>query len=202
MRLFTRRDEPRAEEQPGTETAAGSDMEAVLDLARARIEAVVDAAKAAAADIRRVADEQVEAADIEHRINRERVAADLLASLVERADGLRGDAEGLARLLDRASTRLGDLPGKTEAAVESPAPAAAGGREQVDERRPAPFQARGGSRPRTSRPSDPTGIRLLATQMAVAGSSRSEVAARLEREFGVADAGAVLDEVFAGTETG
>ena len=39
------------------------------------------------------------------------------------------------------------------------------------------------------------GARLLATQMAVAGSSREEIASRLENEFGIADPGALLDGI-------
>lgn len=42
-------------------------------------------------------------------------------------------------------------------------------------------------------PSD--GARLLATQMAVAGSSRSEIESRLQNEFGIHDAGPMLDAI-------
>lgn len=41
------------------------------------------------------------------------------------------------------------------------------------------------------------GVRLLATQMAVAGSTREEIEARLLSEFGVIDASEVLDDVLA-----
>lgn len=39
------------------------------------------------------------------------------------------------------------------------------------------------------------GARLLATQMAVAGSTRDEIAWRLREEFGIEDASAILDEI-------
>jgi hypothetical protein len=39
------------------------------------------------------------------------------------------------------------------------------------------------------------GARLLATQMAVAGSTRDEIAWRLREEFGIHDASAILDEI-------
>jgi hypothetical protein len=39
------------------------------------------------------------------------------------------------------------------------------------------------------------GARLLATQMAVAGSTRDEIAWRLREEFGINDATAILDEI-------
>ena len=38
------------------------------------------------------------------------------------------------------------------------------------------------------------GARLLATRMAVAGSSRDRIAARLQDEFGIEDPDAILDE--------
>jgi hypothetical protein len=42
----------------------------------------------------------------------------------------------------------------------------------------------------------PEGVRLIATQMAVAGSSRKEIERRLQRQFGIVDAASVLDDVF------
>ena len=50
---------------------------------------------------------------------------------------------------------------------------------------------RGGYRPRSSS----QGERLLARQMLAAGSSRAEIEARLRDEFGIADAGALIDEL-------
>ncbi len=52
-----------------------------------------------------------------------------------------------------------------------------------------PPPGRGGGTP----PSD--GARLLATQMAVAGSSRAEIESRLQNEFGIWDAGPMLDAI-------
>ncbi len=49
------------------------------------------------------------------------------------------------------------------------------------------------SRPAGAPPSD--GARLLATQMAVAGSSRAEIESRLQNEFGIWDAGPMLDAI-------
>jgi hypothetical protein len=47
-----------------------------------------------------------------------------------------------------------------------------------------------------SHPPMPEGVRLIATQMAIAGASRVEVERRLERQFGIVDAGPALDEIF------
>jgi hypothetical protein len=69
-----------------------------------------------------------------------------------------------------------------------------------------PQQAVAGPPPRTS--GDPAaqaprqdasrvseGARLLATQMAVAGSTRDEIAWRLREEFAIHDPSAILDEI-------
>ncbi len=46
------------------------------------------------------------------------------------------------------------------------------------------------------RPVIPEGVRLIATQMAIAGASRVEIERRLQRQFGIADSQSVLDEIF------
>jgi len=48
-------------------------------------------------------------------------------------------------------------------------------------------------RPFGSQPSE--GARLLATQMAVAGSNREEIQSRLSHEFGIHDTGPMLDAI-------
>ena len=44
------------------------------------------------------------------------------------------------------------------------------------------------------------GVRLIATQMAIAGSSRAEIERRLRIQFGVRDADLALEEIFGGSE--
>jgi len=46
------------------------------------------------------------------------------------------------------------------------------------------------------------GVRLIATQMAIAGSSRSEIERRLRIQFGVHDADQALDEIFGTRRSG
>jgi hypothetical protein len=58
-----------------------------------------------------------------------------------------------------------------------------------------PFKRRNGAGPEAVARTNAEGIRLLATQMAVAGSSREDIEARLSSEFGVDDATEVLAEV-------
>ncbi len=45
------------------------------------------------------------------------------------------------------------------------------------------------------RPENAAGARLLATQMAVSGSSRREIEARLRSGFEIEDTGAILDAI-------
>ena len=71
-------------------------------------------------------------------------------------------------------------------------------------RRPRPHRRRPRRRRLPAAPADEPppqsprvseGARLLATQMAVAGSTRDEIAWRLREEFGIQDASAILDEI-------
>ena len=50
-------------------------------------------------------------------------------------------------------------------------------------------------RPGERRGSTPAGARLLATQMAVSGSSRAEIEARLRNGFAIDDTRAILDAI-------
>jgi hypothetical protein len=75
------------------------------------------------------------------------------------------------------------------APTEQPIPPQPSGEEPGDSLPPHPP----GARLSGVSPSD--GARLLATQMAVAGSSRSEIEGRLRNEFGIDDAGPMLDAI-------
>lgn len=61
--------------------------------------------------------------------------------------------------------------------------------------RPQPDPPRAAPAPATNRAPVSEGARLLATQMAVAGSTRDEIAWRLREEFGIQDSTAILDEI-------
>lgn len=162
------------------------------------------------------------------RINRERLVAELSESLLERADGLSRDAAGLAELLDRAGGRLAKLGASDAARpVEERGPRPAEQRpsppdsprtegpdssstltQRVSDRfsermtpsaSPPGFRRKSmvsGKRPRPQASTE--GLRLLATQMAVAGSSREEIEGRLRDEFGVSDPGPLLGDSVAG----
>jgi hypothetical protein len=137
-----------------------------------------------------------------------RLLADLGSSLVDRVNEISAECERLSRMLDRASKLTADARSSS-----SPAPAhdipeifkpatrngiapAAPETERELAPEPAPRPAPQPDRRRTPGQTTPEGVRLAATQMAVAGSSRSEIERCLRIQFGVRDADAALDEIF------
>ena len=116
-------------------------------------------------------------------------------ALVEQAEAIRRESERLLETVRRTGARIqpdgdGTAPaeetplsrGKHLAAVPSgPEPAA------EDSLRPAPEAPR--------RSENAAGARLLATQMAVSGSSRKEIEGRLRSGFEIEDTGAILDAI-------
>ena len=155
--------------------------------------------------------------------NRERgqgshTRADLLAglasALVDRTGEIRADCERLSALMERTAKLVADR----DAAAE-PAPGA-----EVDPIEPAPADEPAAMSRPERRPSDPSikprwltgageqpgvpttstseGVRLIATQMAIAGSTRGEIERRLRIQFGVNDAGQALDEIFGTRRSG
>lgn len=124
----------------------------------------------------------------EHRREDSAIRADLLAglasALVDRTEGIRTDCARLSALIDRTARLIAERD-STAAQVPPPEsrPPSLGGRED-------------GFAGTTSE-----GVRLIATQMAIAGSSRSEIERRLRTEFGINDAARALDEIF-GTQRG
>lgn len=154
---------------------AGSAREArsaeLLSAASERIRAIGEAAAHASSEIAvdalRYADAGGGSAE------REQLVSELARTLVERADAIRKQSEQLTALLDRAA---GALAEDGETAPPAPPVSESSGRVQPERR-------------------ISEGVRLLTTQMAVAGSSRTEIAERLRREFGVSDAHEVVARV-------
>lgn len=182
-----RKDRPA---QPDSSLAAGT---------AERLAAIVEAAERAAVTVIDDAEEQARRRLEEATVEADHLVADRLAALSELTDSLIAEAEGLrgqsARLvasLEEAKRRLGAAePGATRpreasrpthlSAVDPlDAPAAAA---------PTELHAAGGER------SSAAGARLLATQMAVSGSSREEIAARLRNGFEIEDAASILDAI-------
>lgn len=121
------------------------------------------------------------------------MASSLMAALAERTGELRGDADELARLLDRATLQIQKAGVREDVAETSTRPTD----EQVKAAK-AKLEAAEAAREDASMglPGHVSeGVRLLTMQMAVAGSSREEIKVRLLKEFKVQNPDQVLDEV-------
>jgi small-conductance mechanosensitive channel len=165
-----------------------------------RLEAIVEAAERAAEGVIDDAEEQARAylAEARARADREaeerlRPLAGLTDSLLAEAAALRQQAERLQATLEEAKARLeqnGALPAEEPRERRGHLAAVApitDGRVPVEQ-----DSERGGA---------PSGARLLATQMAVSGSSREEIERRLRNEFGIEDAHAILDAIMGPEES-
>lgn len=168
-----------------------------------RVTSIIEAAERAAAALIDKADANAKRYLEEAEAEADRVVAarlegllDATDELVDQAEAIRRESERLLETLRRTGARVqpdgdgvADLPedvavrGKHLAAVPSePGPAAVG------EAPPPPDEQPG-------RRSDSAGARLLATQMAVSGSSRREIEARLRSGFEIEDTGSILDAI-------
>jgi vacuolar-type H+-ATPase subunit H len=188
-------------------TARGREIE---DSTAARLAEIVAAAEKAARQVIDEAEEEARSRIIDAREEADRIVADRLAGLAQlteeisaQADALRRQSEALQRALAEAKAELGGAE-----PFEVPAP---NGRPAADRdfdpepdpgaRRPAgpaltvvasAEQRRGGA---AESADTPAGARLLATQMAVSGSSRAEIEDRLRTGFAIKDTGAILDAI-------
>lgn len=157
-------------------------LEAIVEAAERAAEGVIDDAEAQArrylAQAREQADRQAD----------DRVAelADLLDSLLGQAATLRHEAERLQATLEAAKLKLEgeEGPPGVEQPEDPPQPEAP--RLRVLAERDAEEDARR---------ADASGARLLATQLAVSGSSREEIELRLRNGFKVEDTDAILDAI-------
>lgn len=130
---------------------------------------------------------------LEGRYGSSVMADELIGAVRGRVEGVAADCKDLAAILDRFKSLAGPTE-VTEPAVAFPA---------MPE--PLPVAPIGGGLPPVpSGPSDAPhdgprlsdGVRLLATQMSVAGASTDEIALRLREDFGVTDADRLVRELF------
>ena len=148
-----------------------------------RAEVLANAARDTAAAIDR------DRADAAARHDPSPLAEQLVNAVQGRLEEIVSDTRDLAATLDRFRRLAG--PAASPPAPADPPTAAPDPRyakplrgEEVDDR------------PGGVRISD--GVRLLATQMWVAGASATEIAARLQDDFGVTEADAAVGELFGG----
>ncbi len=161
-----------------------------------RIGAIVEAAERAAVAVIDDAEKQARQHLDEARAEADRIVDDRLSSLtsltdalVAQAESIRAEAEQLVSRLEEAKRRLAageeldwEEPGETAEPERSSHLSAVA---PVDDAGEAAEGERG----------TPAGARLLATQMAVSGSSREEIEARLRNGFEIEDTASILDAI-------
>jgi vacuolar-type H+-ATPase subunit H len=188
----------------------------IEDSTAARLAEIVATAEKAARQVIDEAEEEARSRLADAHEEADRIVAERLAGLAEltdeinaQADALRRQAEALQRAVAEAKAGLG--------AAGDSGPSSLIGRRASDREPEADFEpAQNGGRPSGpalsivgSRTGDepgepsgdgegngtPAGARLLATQMAVSGSSRAEIEARLRNGFAITDTRAILDAI-------
>lgn len=158
-----------------------------------RLEAIVEAAERAAASViddaeaqarRYLAQARAEADRLEE--GRDSGLAELIDALLVQATSLRQEAERLQVSLEEAKGLIeGNDPAEPSRQPEQPEPP----------RLRAVSEAEEPQREADDRRVDAAGARLLATQMAVSGSSREEIELRLRNRFEIEDTDAILDAI-------
>ncbi|HET7506824.1 MAG TPA: hypothetical protein VFJ53_00550 [Solirubrobacterales bacterium] len=150
-----------------------------------RLEAIVEAAERAAASVIDDAEAQAHRYLAQARAEADRAAegrmeelSDLVDTLLGQAISLRREAERLQATLEEAQSRIDPEP----APQEVPRLRAVGETEEPIPPAEVPL-------------GDAAGARLLATQMAVSGSSREEIADRLRNRFEIEDTTPILDAI-------
>jgi vacuolar-type H+-ATPase subunit H len=180
----------------------------IEDSTAARLAEIVAAAEQAARQVIDEAEEEARSRLSDAQEEADRIVAERLAGLVElteeidsQAEALRRQAEALRRALAAAKAELGGAEPTDGPAVMGRRRSDPGAEPEEDGRRPpAPALSIVGT-PREEGADAPTsvgasaGARLLATQMAVSGSSRAEIEARLRDGFAIEDTGAILDAI-------
>jgi hypothetical protein len=190
-----RRDDPPKKEQELRATTAQR-LESIVEAAERAAEGVIDDAEAQArryltqarAEADRITDRRME--DITHMID----------VLHDQADSLQREAERMQTLLEEAKFRVkpeqpeGGKPVVSTAAEAAAAPEDSALRGQAPRLRAVTHPEQPVSGPETPA-TDAAGARLLATQMAVSGSSREEIEQRLRNRFEIEDPRPILDAI-------
>lgn len=156
-----------------------------------RLEAIVEAAERAAESVIDDAEAQARKHLAEARAEADRLADNRIPDLSELIDSLLGQALSLREEAERLQATLEEAKARTEsgkAQAQPPEQRQAPRLRAVEsEEAPAPADE--------DRRSDAAGARLLATQLAVQGSSREEIEQRLRNGFEIEDTDAILDAI-------
>ena len=161
-----------------------------------RIGAIVEAAERAAVAVIDDAEKQAQRHLDEVEAEADRLVEGRLASLttltdslVAQAESIKAEAQQLVAQLEEAKRRLAAGEEIDDGAEEDPPSTRASHLSAV-----APVEAAGAVESAPGR-GTPAGARLLATQMAVSGSSREEIEARLRNGFEIEDTAPILDAI-------
>lgn len=176
-------------------------LEAIVEAAERAAESVIDDAEAQAR--RYLAQAQAEADRLAE--NRTTELSDLIETLLGQAHSLRREAESLQATLEEARERIDNSGSEEAVPARSEEPDEPGEPEAEDEStsprlRAVVFEETAVVEEGTRR-SDAAGARLLATQMAISGSSREEIAHRLRNGFEIEDTDAILDAILGPEES-
>lgn len=163
-----------------------------------RLEAIVEAAERAAEGVIDDAEAQARRYLAQARAEADRLAGDRVSDLSELIDSLLGqvlslrqEAERLQATLEAAKARVEGGEGQERS--EQPQPLE---HREVPHLRAVTAEGTPGSKSDPGeKSSDPAGARLLATQLAVQGSSREEIEERLRNGFEIEDTDAILDAI-------
>jgi vacuolar-type H+-ATPase subunit H len=179
------RDLSKKQQQEELRATTAERLEAIVEAAERAAENVIDDAEAQAR--RYLAQAKAEA----DRLGEENNAgvSDLIDALLAQAVSLRAEAERLQGSLEAVRDRLHggqrSVGGQRDEAGSAPEP---------PRLRAIPGQEETASPAEQRRP-DAAGARLLATQLAVSGSSREEIEDRLRTSFDIEDTKAILDAI-------
>ena len=158
-----------------------------------RLEAIVEAAERAAGGVIDDAEAQARRYLAQARAEADQLANDRIPDLAELVDSLLTQAVSLRREAERLQATLEEAKGRVETGEER-------GQADPPERQEAPrlraVDSEDAPVPRLEgRSADAAGARLLATQLAVQGSSREEIEQRLRNGFEIEDTDAILDAI-------
>ncbi|MGN6556934.1 MAG: hypothetical protein ACTHLH_02855 [Solirubrobacterales bacterium] len=156
-----------------------------------RLEAIVEAAERAAESVIDDAEAQARQYLAQARAEADRLAEGHLTELSDLIDSLLGQAVSLRREAERLQATLEDTKERIEPeepGVETEPPRL----RAITHEDPAPEPP---APPIEEKRTDAAGARLLATQMAVSGSSRDEIDRRLRNGFEIEDTSAILDAI-------
>jgi|SRR5690242_15704975 len=188
---------------PGKPTDISKKQKALRADTAERLEAIVEAAERAAEGVIDDAEKQARRYLAQARTEAERQTEGNIGELSELVDALLGQAISLRREAERLQATLEEARARIDGVEPQPAKPLAEEPPQTPRLRAVEPTEPPAELPRVDasaveaerRRADASGARLLATQLAVSGSSREEIAQRLRNGFEIEDTDAILDAI-------